>query len=212
MRGPRLVFTSARVLRGGAWLLVSGRGSPLRRFPSLTSWLLELPTTATTAASRVCSGVSRQGRSRLTPARYDGPPAASALGVSPPSTENASGKVLAANTATGPMGTRIRRRSGIGGVASGSKHDRSRSRGSSLADYARGQSWLRGCTGHLAAQPDVTEVGLVVGRGTNSSAPISRAAQGVEPDGALRVRCRTTGPRATAAAPAALRDGRGPDT
>jgi hypothetical protein len=48
-----------------------------------------------------------------------GQPAARALAVSPPSTENAKGKLLAANTATGPSGTSMRRRSGMGGVAVG---------------------------------------------------------------------------------------------
>ena len=41
-----------------------------------------------------------------------GQPAASAEAVSPPATENANGKLDAANTATGPTGRLIRRRSG----------------------------------------------------------------------------------------------------
>ena len=41
-----------------------------------------------------------------------GQPAASAEAVSPPATENANGKFDAANTATGPTGRSIRRRSG----------------------------------------------------------------------------------------------------
>ena len=41
-------------------------------------------------------------------------PAASAEAVSPPTTENANGKLLAPNTATGPIGTSIRRTSGPG--------------------------------------------------------------------------------------------------
>lgn len=45
-----------------------------------------------------------------------GHPAASADAVSPPGTENASGKLLAPNTATGPSGTSIRRRSGRGPI------------------------------------------------------------------------------------------------
>jgi hypothetical protein len=45
-----------------------------------------------------------------------GQPAASALAVSPPGTENASGKLLAPNTPTGPIGTSIRRRSGRGPI------------------------------------------------------------------------------------------------
>ena len=42
-----------------------------------------------------------------------GQPAASAEAVSPPATENANGKLDAANTATGPTGRLIRRRSGM---------------------------------------------------------------------------------------------------
>ncbi len=42
-----------------------------------------------------------------------GQPAANAEAVSAPATENANGKLLAAQTATGPMGARIRRRSGF---------------------------------------------------------------------------------------------------
>ena len=50
-----------------------------------------------------------------------GAPAASAEAVSPPATEKASGKLLAANTATGPSGTSRCRKSGFGsGVRSGS--------------------------------------------------------------------------------------------
>ena len=50
-----------------------------------------------------------------------GQPAASALAVSPPAVEKASGKLLAPKTATGPMGTSMRRTSGRGiGLASGS--------------------------------------------------------------------------------------------
>ena len=50
-----------------------------------------------------------------------GQPAASADAVSPPAVENASGKLLAPNTATGPIGTSMRRTSGRGiGTASGS--------------------------------------------------------------------------------------------
>ncbi len=48
-----------------------------------------------------------------------GQPAASAEAVSPPATENANGKLLAANTATGPMARSTRRRSGRGGTVSG---------------------------------------------------------------------------------------------
>src|SRR2546421_474630 len=47
-------------------------------------------------------------------------PAASAEAVSPPATEKASGKLLAPQTATGPMGIRMRRTSGLGsGLRSG---------------------------------------------------------------------------------------------
>ena len=46
-----------------------------------------------------------------------GLPAAIADAVSPPATENAKGKLEAAKTATGPSGTSMRRRSGMGGVA-----------------------------------------------------------------------------------------------
>ena len=50
-----------------------------------------------------------------------GQPAASAEAVSPPAVEKASGKLLAPKTATGPMGTSMRRTSGRGiGLASGS--------------------------------------------------------------------------------------------
>ncbi len=45
-----------------------------------------------------------------------GQPAASAAAVSPPGTEKARGKLLAPNTATGPSGTSIRRRSGRGPI------------------------------------------------------------------------------------------------
>ena len=55
------------------------------------------------------------------PLTTTGQPAASAEAVSPPATENASGKLLAPNTATGPTGTERCRRSGRGsGVRSGS--------------------------------------------------------------------------------------------
>ena len=65
-----------------------------------------------------------------------GQPAASAEAVSPPATEKANGKLLAANTATGPIGISIRRRSGFGsGLRSGaarsmraSTHEPSRTR------------------------------------------------------------------------------------
>ncbi len=54
------------------------------------------------------------------PRTSTGQPAASAAAVSPPATENASGKLLAPNTATGPTGMRRRRRSGRGsGLRSG---------------------------------------------------------------------------------------------
>ncbi len=49
-----------------------------------------------------------------------GQPEANADAVSPPRVENANGKLLAANTATGPRGMFIRRRSGRGGVSDGS--------------------------------------------------------------------------------------------
>ena len=55
------------------------------------------------------------------PLTITGQPAASADAVSPPAVENASGKLEAPNTATGPSGTRMRRTSGFGiGFASGS--------------------------------------------------------------------------------------------
>ena len=55
------------------------------------------------------------------PLTITGQPAASADAVSPPAVENASGKLEAPNTATGPTGTRMRRTSGRGiGTASGS--------------------------------------------------------------------------------------------
>ena len=55
------------------------------------------------------------------PLTITGHPAASALAVSPPAVEKASGKLLAPKTATGPMGTSMRRTSGRGiGLASGS--------------------------------------------------------------------------------------------
>ena len=55
------------------------------------------------------------------PLTTTGQPAASADAVSPPAVENASGKLLAPNTATGPIGTSMRRTSGRGiGTASGS--------------------------------------------------------------------------------------------
>jgi hypothetical protein len=63
-----------------------------------------------------------------------GQPAAKADAVSPPATENASGKLLAPNTATGPIPIRRMRRSGRGGVRAGnavsmraSRHEPSRS-------------------------------------------------------------------------------------
>ena len=55
------------------------------------------------------------------PLATTGQPAASADAVSPPATPKASGKLLAPNTATGPIGTSMRRTSGRGiGCASGS--------------------------------------------------------------------------------------------
>ena len=54
------------------------------------------------------------------PLTITGQPAASADAVSPPAVENASGKLEAPNTATGPSGTSMRRTSGLGiGTASG---------------------------------------------------------------------------------------------
>ena len=53
-----------------------------------------------------------------------GQPAASADAVSPPPTENASGKLLAPNTTTGPRPILRKRRSGRGGVRSGSAESR----------------------------------------------------------------------------------------
>ena len=64
-----------------------------------------------------------------------GQPAARAEAVSPPATEKASGKLLAANTATGPRPIMRKRKSGRGGVRSGkaesmraSVHEPSRSK------------------------------------------------------------------------------------
>ena len=64
-----------------------------------------------------------------------GQPAAKAEAVSPPATENANGKLLAANTATGPTPIRRNRMSGRGGTRSGSalsmrtsRHEPSRSK------------------------------------------------------------------------------------
>ena len=55
------------------------------------------------------------------PLTITGQPAASAEAVSPPAVENASGKLEAPKTATGPSGTSMRRTSGRGiGFASGS--------------------------------------------------------------------------------------------
>ncbi len=55
------------------------------------------------------------------PLTTTGQPAASADAVSPPAVEKASGKLLAPNTATGPIGTSMRRTSGRGiGLAPGS--------------------------------------------------------------------------------------------
>ena len=45
-----------------------------------------------------------------------GEPAANADAVSPPATEKANGKLLAANTPTTPIGRRMRRSSGRGGT------------------------------------------------------------------------------------------------
>ena len=60
---------------------------------------------------------------------YDGVSAASADAVSPPATENANGKLLEPNTATGPIGTSIRRMSGPGPMGGSLPHGRGSPRG-----------------------------------------------------------------------------------
>ena len=77
-------------------------------------------------ASAAAAETSRATRSLVPgcdgwPLTITGTPAASALAVSPPAVEKASGKLEAPKTATGPIGTSIRRTSGRGiGLASGS--------------------------------------------------------------------------------------------
>ena len=100
-----------------------------------------------------------------------GQPAASAEAVSPPATENANGKLDAANTATGPMGLTMRRSPGtpvaaglvIGvGIAAVGQH---------IAEHPQ----LAGGAGHLAGQPGAAQGGLGVGQRARSAAWASSA-------------------------------------
>ena len=73
-----------------------------------------------------------------------GLPVASADAVSPPTTENARGKLLEPNTTTGPRGTSIRRRSGLGtGWRLGAAWSiRASTQEPSRATWANSLSWL----------------------------------------------------------------------
>ncbi|MCY1235778.1 hypothetical protein D9M72_484070 [compost metagenome] len=86
----------------------SSENTPSGRPAACTAFWITRPTS---------SDVPRWAECALT---TTGQPAASAAAVSPPATEKASGKLLAPNTATGPMAMRCMRRSGRGGLRSGS--------------------------------------------------------------------------------------------
>jgi hypothetical protein len=92
-----------------------------------------------------------------------GQPAASADAVSPPATPNASGKFDAPNTATGPSGTIVRRRSGRGGVAVGSARSMIDVELRALAHDARERAQLSGGAHELAGEADRSERRLEVG-------------------------------------------------
>ena len=93
-----------------------------------------------------------------------GQPAASAEAVSPPATEKASGKLLAANTATGPTGTRRCAHVGPpGGLAVGQRVIDPRPVPASLPQRGGEQPELTGGPRHLAGEPGQREAGLVVG-------------------------------------------------
>ena len=104
-----------------------------------------------------------------------GQPAASALAVSPPAVEKASGKLLAPNTATGPMGTSMRRTSGRGiGLASGSARvDDRLDVVAGVDDGGEGLELARGAL-ELAAQARLGQPGLGPGDGDDL---VARGAQ-----------------------------------
>src|ERR1700691_1878091 len=93
-----------------------------------------------------------------------GQPAASAEAVSPPATEKASGKLLAANTATGPTGTRRCRTPGRrAGVRVGTPVIDPHAVPAPLAQRGGEQPRLPGGPRDLAGEPRQREAGLAVG-------------------------------------------------
>ena len=116
-----------------------------------------------------------------------GQPAASADAVSPPATENASGKLLAPNTATGPSGTARWRMSGrgngrsvgLGGVDAGAVP-------AALAQHRGEQPQLSGGAADLAGDAALGQAGLGHGAGDSASEMASMlAAIGLEEARAL---------------------------
>ena len=127
-------------------------------------------------------------------------PAARAEAVSPPATLNANGKLLAAKTATGPIGRRMLRRSGRdpgGQLSSGESMAASKQSPSSITP-ARNLSWnvvrparLRGAprrAGLDARQADELVGGFVQARGDGTEHLCSRRRLGCPPLGRCRDR------------------------
>ena len=95
------------------------------------------------------------------PLTTTGQPAASADAVSPPAVQKASGKLLAPNTATGPIGTSMRRTSGRGtGVASGSRGVDDRLDVVARVEHVGERLELAGGALELAAQPPLGQPAL----------------------------------------------------
>ena len=116
------------------------------------------------------------------PLTTTGQPAASADAVSPPAVENASGKLLAPNTATGPIGTSIRRTSGRGiGLASGIGRVDDRLDVVAGVEHGGERLELPGGALELAAQASLRQPGLAPGHRDDLVAggaqPGGRAAQ-----------------------------------
>ena len=99
------------------------------------------------------------------PLTTTGQPAASALAVSPPAVLNASGKLEAPKTATGPIGIVVRRMSGCGGVADGLGGVDDRVVVVAALDHVGERAQLPGGARQLAGQAGLGQPGLGAGQG-----------------------------------------------
>ena len=105
------------------------------------------------------------------PLTTTGQPAASAEAVSPPATENASGKLEALNTATGPSGMKRWRMSGRGsGVAVGKRGVDAGAVPAALAQDGGEQPQLAGGAADLAGDAGLRQAGLGDGAGDDGVA------------------------------------------